>query len=153
MVPVDRANPAMAYGPSFFGQLSPNASTLYNFDIPPTDGGQTCSLFFAFPSVTDVNPSDYTFTFTPAAGNGAANFIFLEGPASAFDTFDTVPGIASDLGAVELRPGNRYIITSFPCPAGQRISFAIREPAGADTCLYYFQDILPVPFGLYISKC
>ncbi|EMR63133.1 putative gpi anchored cell wall protein [Eutypa lata UCREL1] len=128
----------MAYGPSFFGQLSPNASTLYNFDIPPTDGGQTCSLFFAFPSVTDVNPSDYTFTFTPAAGNGAANFIFLEGPASAFDTFDTVPGIASDLGAVELRPGNR---------------FAIREPAGADTCLYYFQDILPVPFGLYISKC
>ncbi|KAK7753008.1 hypothetical protein SLS62_004957 [Diatrype stigma] len=169
MVPVDRANPSTAYGPSSFGQLSPNASTLYSFDIPATDGARTCSLFFAFPSTADVKPSEYTFTFTPpdnggggGGGGGEADFAFLADPAAPFVTWDTMPPVAADLGAVELRPGNRYVISSFPCPAGRRISFAMREPpdgigsgggGGADTCLYYFQDIVPVPFGLYISKC
>ncbi len=156
MVPVDRAHPATAYGPSFFGQLSPNASTLYNFDVPAADAGRSCTLFFAFPSLDEVGPGAYTFTFTAAGaggGYGAAGFAFLDGAATALATFDDAPAVAADLGTVRLRPGNRYVLASFPCPAGRRVSFALREPDGADTCLYYFQDILPAPFGLYISKC
>ena len=162
MVPVDRANPTISYGPSFFGQISPNASTLFNFDIPQTDAGRRCTLFFAFPSAADVDPSTYTFTYTDSQGEdsgGAVDFALLDGPAAAFTTFDTTPGVAIDLGSCALRPGNKYVVASFPCPAGQRISFSMRgsRPVGGAeesyTCLYYFQDILPAPFGLYISKC
>ena len=168
MVPVDRANPTVPYGPSFFGQISPNASTLFNFDIPQSDAGRRCTLFFAFPPVADLDPSTYTFTDTDHDGPNddiTVDFALLDAPATAFTTFDTVPGIAADLGALTLCPGNTYAVSSFPCPAGQRISFAMREsqpPEGEggggsyqypDACLYYFQDILPSPFGLYVSKC
>ena len=170
MVPVDRANPAVSYGPSFFGQISPNASTLFNFDIPETDAGRQCTLFFAFPPAADLDPSTYTFINPDDDGsydNICVDFALLDAPATAFTTFDTAPGVAADLGALTLCPGNRYVVSSFPCPAGQRITFAMREsqpPEGEGgggsgstdepgTCLYYFQDILPSPFGLYVSKC
>ncbi|RYP66521.1 hypothetical protein DL771_007744 [Monosporascus sp. 5C6A] len=38
IVPMDHANPDLAYGPSCFWQISPNASMLHKFDIHPTDG-------------------------------------------------------------------------------------------------------------------
>ncbi|RYO86037.1 hypothetical protein DL762_004915 [Monosporascus cannonballus] len=50
-------------------------------------------------------------------------------------------------------PRTRYIVSTFSCPASQRISFAVGEPASADRCLYYFDDIIPVPFELHISRC
>ncbi|RYP62808.1 hypothetical protein DL770_009527 [Monosporascus sp. CRB-9-2] len=88
---------------------------------------------------------------TPDAG--VADFVYLANPATALVTFNSTPSVESNLGTVALAPRNRYVVSTFPCHAYQRISFAVREPAGADTCLYYFADIMPVPFGLYISKC
>ena len=164
MVPVDRANPTVTYGPSLFGQISPNASTLFNFEIPQAYEGLRCTLFFAFPSTRDVDPSNYTFTYPHSQGEddcGFVDFNLLNSPASASTTFDTAPGVAIDFGTRALRPGDKSIVWSFPCPAGQTVTFSMQESRPADgavggesdTCLYYCQETQPTPFGLYIAKC
>ena len=48
-------------------------------------------------------------------------------------------------------PGNAYTIASFPCPAGQTVSYEVK--AVGDTYLRDFQDYNPSPIGVYITKC
>ncbi|KXJ89550.1 ubiquitin 3 binding protein But2 C-terminal domain-domain-containing protein [Microdochium bolleyi] len=157
MVPVDSAHPDQSYGPSFYGQISPNASTLYNFDVPPADAGKTCTLFFDFPQ------ADSTSTGYMWSGTGKLTFEQMGGIAMSNTTFNSRPDVFMEMANLDVEPGNKYVIATFPCPAGDRVTFQIREkepsatggsPQGnADTCLYYLQEHKPVPIGLFMSKC
>jgi hypothetical protein len=149
LIPIDRANPDKAYGPSPYGQVSPNASTLFTFDVPPSDAGKSCKVFFALPSQQSAS---YFLS-----GDGAVVFSRLGGDVNQGTTYNDVVsgrvGDRSDLGALRLNPGNTYVVEAFACPAGQKLTYAMDEPLGRDTCLVYNQGKTPVPIGMFVSTC
>lgn len=156
MIPIDLANPDKPYGSTSYGQVSPNASTLFNFDIPASDAGKSCKVFFSMPSqsvLQNAQGSNYYFS-----GDGAVVFSRMGSLAYQATTYDDVAyGRIGrrDLGALKMSPGNNYVIETFDCGStiGTGVSYMIAEPAGRDTCLVYYQEGAPVPVGLFISTC
>ncbi|KAI0121072.1 ubiquitin 3 binding protein But2 C-terminal domain-containing protein [Xylariales sp. AK1849] len=158
LVPIDRASPDKAYGSTLYGQVSPNASTIFNFAITPSDAGRSCKVFFSFPSryaLAQVSSSDFYFS-----GDGSVLFSRLGGPADLGTTWNGLLGSGSvvgagmrTLGALRLSPGNTYVLETFDCPAGQTVTYMMSEPVGGDTCLVYLQDWIPTEIGMFISTC
>ncbi|PYI03741.1 hypothetical protein BO78DRAFT_409650 [Aspergillus sclerotiicarbonarius CBS 121057] len=146
IIPVNSSTPDTAYGTQYFGTVSSTVSTIFNFDIPSSDSGKTCSLIFLFPTKAELETSDYTFS-----GDGKVDFSWLESAASQSTTYNNAPSVKQDYGDFTLSPGNSYLIASFSCPAGQTVSYEMKE-AGS-TYLNFFEDYNPSPLGLYITVC
>lgn len=146
IVPIDSSKPNTAEGTSYFGTVSDTVSSIFNFDIPYSDQGKTCSLVFLFPKQSDLQTSSYTFS-----GDGKIDVSKLKSPATAKTTFNNAPDVAKDFGTFTIAPGNSYQIATFDCPAGKRVGYEISN-AGS-TNLHYFQDYNPSPIGLYITTC
>ncbi|XMA12767.1 hypothetical protein WAI453_005558 [Rhynchosporium graminicola] len=146
IIPIDSANPNTAYGTSYFGEVSSTISSIFNFDIPSTDSGKTCTLIFLFPLASQLQTSSFTFS-----GNGAISFSQLDGVANNATTYANAPGEKRFIGTGVVSPGNAYRIDTFACPAAEALSFEFR--AVGDTYLRGFQDWNPEPLGVYISKC
>lgn len=163
MVAIDAGAPTRSYGPTFFGQVSPNASTIFNFDLPNAAAGKTCTLVFALPPRTSPasnttagsgGGTDYTLT-----GTGDVEFVYLSSGATARTSYATAPLVRALAGSPRLQAPAAgestqfYTVRSFQCPAGRRLTFAMREPSGSDTCLVYLQSYDPTPAGLFIATC
>jgi len=146
IVPVDSANPNKAYGTSYNGQVTSTISTIFNFDIPASDAGKTCSLIFLLPLQSQLQTSSFTIS-----GSGQIDFSMLGGVASQSTTFANAPAVKTDYGVTTVAPGNSYNIATFPCPAGSAVSYELKSVGG--TSLTYFQDYNPSPIGLYITTC
>jgi hypothetical protein len=146
IIPIDSSNPSSAPGTSYFGEVSSTISSIFNFDIPESYVGQTCSLVFLFPLQSQLQTSSFTFS-----GSGGIDFSELNGIATSATSYSNAPGVATDYGTTVVAPGNSYTIATFPCPAGTTISFEMK--AIGDTSLTYFQDYNPSPIGLYITSC
>ncbi|KAH9904452.1 ubiquitin 3 binding protein But2 C-terminal domain-containing protein [Xylariomycetidae sp. FL2044] len=147
IVPIDSSQPSTALGTSFFGQVSATVSTLFNFDVPASDAGRTCTLWFLFPSADTLETSDFTFS-----GTGALAFTFLEGAATASTTWDSAPAVWGGEGRFDVAPGNAYELISFACPAaGSVLTVKMADVEGEPTDLSYFQDYNPCPIGLFIT--
>lgn len=148
LVPVDTANPDKAYGSTFYGQISPNASTIFNFVFPALDAGKSCKTFFSLPTKGQLQNSDYYFT-----GDGSVTFSRLSMNGDLNTTYNSVAGGARELGTLRLVPGNTYVIETFDCPAGQTVTYMASEASGKDTCLVYYQDYNPGEIGMFTSTC
>ncbi|KAJ5621356.1 hypothetical protein N7528_006139 [Penicillium herquei] len=138
IIPIDSNSPNTASGTSFNGEVTSTISSIFNFDIPASDSGKTCSLVFLFPEKADLQTSSYTFS-----GDGKVNFSELSKAASSSTTYNNAPSVSNNLGDVTISPGNSYVISTFSCPAGQAIAFEMKN-AGT-TNLDYFQDYNPSP--------
>jgi len=146
IVPVNSSSPNTAYGTQYFGTITPDVSSIFNFDIPSNYAGLQCSLIFLFPEQSQLQTSSYTFS-----GSGEISVELLSQVATQSTTYNSVPPIKSDLGNITVAPGNSYNIDTFPCPANSAISFELISESG--TSLTYFQDYNPAPIGLYITSC
>lgn len=147
IIPIDSKTPHTAYRTSYNGEVSSTKSSIFNFDIPASDKGKTCSLVFLFPQQKDLETSSYKFS-----GSGKIQFYKLKSPAVEGQTsYSNQPAVEVDYGVRQVAPGGKYGVADFPCPAGQRISFKMRSTD--HTYLWYFQDYNPSPIGLYINKC
>lgn len=146
IIPIDSSQPNSAPGTSYNGEVSSTVSSIFNFDIPPSYAGQTCSLVFLFPTQAELTTSSFTFS-----GNGGIDFSLLNGVATQATDFANAPEVETDYGVTTVAPGNSYTIATFACPAGTAQSFELK--ASGDTCLTYFQDYNPSPIGLYITSC
>ncbi|KAL2861801.1 ubiquitin 3 binding protein But2 C-terminal domain-containing protein [Aspergillus pseudodeflectus] len=146
IVPVDSSSPDEAVGTSFNGTVSSTVSTIFNFDIPASDAGRTCSLVFLFPKQEDLETSAFSFS-----GDGKVSFGAVSEPATQSTTFNNAPTISQNLGDFTIAPGNSYAISTFECPAGQTVGYEITN-AGS-TSFEFFEDYNPSPLGLYITKC
>jgi len=146
IIPIDSSAPNKAPGTSYFGEVSSTISSIFNFDIPASASGETCSLVFLFPEQAELTTSSYTFS-----GEGAIDFSLLDGVATQDTDFANAPGVKTDYGSTTVAPGNSYTIATFACPAGTTISFELKAEEGTE--LSYFQDYNPSPIGLYITKC
>lgn len=138
IIPVDSKAPNKAFGTQFNGKVTPRVSSIFNFDIPPSDAGKTCSLVFLFPKKADLQTSSFTFS-----GDGQINFAKLAKPATSSTTFNNAPSVAHDLGDITVSPGHSFVVSTFSCPAGKKIAFEMKN-AGT-TKLTFFEDFNPSP--------
>lgn len=146
IVPVDKTQPTKAGGTSYNGVISSTVSSIFNFDIPASDAGKTCSLVFLLPNKDQLQTSDYTLS-----GTGGIQVSQLKSPATESTSFSTVPAVESDLGSTSIAAGNSYVISTFSCPAGQRVGYEFSATGSLD--LEYFQDYNPSALGAYITVC
>lgn len=147
IIPVDSSKPDNAPGTSYNGKFTSSVSSLFNFDIPASDAGKTCSLVFLLPNKADLETSSFTL-----ASPGGLSVKGLSAPATEQTSYSSIPKTSSDLGTIgSLEPGHTYVISSFDCPAGSRIGFEASGTNGLD--LDYFQDYNPSPIGMYITVC
>ncbi|KXL44865.1 hypothetical protein M433DRAFT_154792 [Acidomyces richmondensis BFW] len=146
IVPVNSSAPEKAYGTSYFGEITPEVSSIFNFDIPSSYSGMDCSLIFLFPEQSQLQTSSYTFS-----GSGDIDVAQLQQVATESTTYDTVPAVKKDYGEFKVSPGHSYSIATFACPASQAIAFEVKSEN--NTSLNYFQDYNPSPIGLYITAC
>ncbi|KAJ5799059.1 uncharacterized protein N7518_001127 [Penicillium psychrosexuale] len=146
IVPVDSSSPDTAPGTSYNGTVSSTISSAFNFDIPSSDSGKTCSLVFLFPELQDLETSSYSFS-----GDGKIDFAKLSSAVDESTTFNNLPSVSQDLGDITVSPGNSYVISTFSCPGGQTVAFEMKNSGSTD--LNFFEDYNPSPLGLYITTC
>lgn len=138
IIPVDSSSPDNAPGTSYNGTISSSKTTLYNFDIPQSYADKTCSLVFLFPKQEDLETSAFTFS-----GDGKIDFASLESAVTIDTSYSNMPSVKEDYGVTTVSPGNSYVISTFQCPAGQAVSYEMKN-AGS-TYLDFFEDYNPSP--------
>jgi hypothetical protein len=126
IVPVDSSMPDKAYGTSYNGKVNKSTCTIFNFDIPGSYSGKTCTVEFLFPEQKDLETSSFT-----VSGSGKCSFSKLSSPADLKTSYANQPSKDGELTSMTVAPGNSYVISS-----------------GA-----YFQDYNPSPIGMYIRQC
>lgn len=147
IVPVDKSQPDTATNTGYNGHFSPTISSIFNFDIPPSYQGRTCTLVFLFPNRESLQTSNYT-----VSGTGGIDIAQLVSPATSATTYNNQPAVNVTVGSIpDLLAGNSYTISSGPCYAGERIGYKVSATGSLD--LNYFQDYNPSPIGLYITAC
>jgi hypothetical protein len=146
IIPVDSSSPDNAPGTSYNGTISSSKTTLYNFDVPQSYADKTCSLVFLFPKQEDLETSAFTFS-----GDGKIDFASLESAVTTDTSYSNMPSVKEDYGVTTVAPGNSYVISTFSCPAGEAVSYEMKN-AGS-TYLDFFEDYNPSPLGLYITTC
>ncbi|KAJ5669150.1 GPI anchored cell wall protein [Penicillium macrosclerotiorum] len=146
IVHIDSTAPNDAFGTTFNGTINSTTSSLFNFDIPSSYSGKTCSLVFLFPRREDLETSAYSFS-----GDGKIDIAKLSSTVSTSTTFSSVPSVSKDLGSITISPGNSYVVSTFSCPAGQAVAYEMKN-AGS-TNLNFFEDWNPSPLGLYVTVC
>ncbi|KAI4191902.1 MAG: hypothetical protein LQ346_004570 [Caloplaca aetnensis] len=145
---VDKNHPDTAANTGFNGVVSPTVSSIFNFDLPPSYEGRTCSLVFLFPTRESLQTSNFTLS-----GSGGLEITRLLSPATAETTYNNQPAVNITIGSVpDLQAGNSYTIGSGRCLAErQRVGYKVSATGSLD--LNYFQDFNPSPIGLYVTVC
>ncbi|KAE8149276.1 ubiquitin 3 binding protein But2 C-terminal domain-containing protein [Aspergillus avenaceus] len=146
IIPVDSSSPDDAPGTSYNGTITDTVSTIFNFDIPSSDSGKTCSLVFLFPKKEDLETSSYSFS-----GDGKVEFSSLASAATESTSYNNAPSVKEDLGDFTISPGNSYLVSTFACPAGEAVSYEMKNAGSTE--LDFFEDYNPSPLGLYITVC
>jgi len=147
IVPVDKEQPDTAGGTSYNGKISTTVSSIFNFDIPSSDSGKTCTLVFLLPTQSEFTNSAFSLS-----GSGGFDVAELTSPATEQTSYKTVPSVAKDLGGPSsVTPGNEYVIASGSCSAGSRVGYEVS--ATGSLSLNYFQDSNPASVGFYITVC
>ena len=147
IVPVDKTKPDQSLGTSYNGTVSSTISSIFNFDIPASDAGKTCTLVFYLPEQSQLTTSAFSLS-----GSGGFDVARLSSPATEETTYNTVPSVALDLGGPSsVTPGNEYVIFSRSCAAGEKVGYEVTATGSLD--LNYFQDSTPLPIGLFITVC
>ena len=147
IIPVDANNPDKAYGTQYNGTLNSKVSTIFNFDIPASYAGKTCSTVFLFPQLDQLETSSYSFN-----DKGGFTIAVLNGVADESTTYANAPAVAKQIGSVDsLQRGSSHTLSQDACPAGARVSFEVTATGGLD--LSWFNDYNPSPLGLYVRAC
>jgi hypothetical protein len=146
IVPVDSSMPDKAYGTSYNGKVNKSTCTIFNFDIPGSYSGKTCTVEFLFPEQKDLETSSFT-----VSGSGKCSFSKLSSPADLKTSYANQPSKDGELTSMTVAPGNSYVISSGACAAGQTVSYEMCSEG--DFSLEYFQDYNPSPIGMYIRQC
>lgn len=83
--------------------------------------------------------------------DGGLNVSLLSGNAEEDTTFDSTPSVSVDYGKTQIIPGSQYTIATFPCPSGQRVTYAVASRGKVH--LDYFQSSGNQAIGLYVVPC
>ncbi|KAK1908663.1 hypothetical protein P3342_009514 [Pyrenophora teres f. teres] len=145
IIPVSSSSSSEPSGSSYNGQVSPTTCTLFNFDIPASMAGKSCSTIFMLPLKSELETSDYTLS-----GSGVCTITRLDGPATEQSTWDDKPEAEAQVASVQMTPGHSWTVDSGPCEEGP-LSYEVCS--GGDFELSWFQDYNPSPIGLFVREC
>ncbi|GAM85206.1 hypothetical protein ANO11243_032100 [Dothideomycetidae sp. 11243] len=142
IVPVSSSSPNTAFGTQYSATINSTTSSLFNFDIPASDKGKTCTLAFFWSSAGSYNFDN----------QGGLAISLLSSPANQGTTYSNAPA-SQGIGAIgSAAPGNSYIVTTRACPSGQTIGYRLDSVGGL--ALTYFQNYDPnAPMGLFVTIC
>lgn len=150
----DRGNPDTAYGANDAGhiQVSPNASTIFDFRLEAADLGRTCEFEFRLPNGNANGGGNGgpppLFNLT---GTGIVTFAALDGWADANTTYANTPRTIATMEITALFEGVQHAFGTFPCPGDTaRATVLLGEGPAADTCLEATQG---GGVGLVLRKC
>merc|ERR1711939_875909 len=146
IVPVNKDSPDQSYGTSYFGEVNSTTSSIFNFDIPSSYEGKTCSVVFLFPKKEDLETANYDYS-----GSGSMSRDKLESAATEQTTYNNVPKVSSHLNDLELESGNSYVVSTGSCEAGQKVSYQLSSEGGM--ALNFFEDWNPSPLCLFMTVC
>ncbi|GAB7354853.1 hypothetical protein MBLNU459_g5229t1 [Dothideomycetes sp. NU459] len=146
IVPVNQSAPSTAYGTQYNGIISPSCSSIFNFDIPASYAGHTCTLIFLFPTQAQLQTSSFTMS-----GSGGLTFTQLTSPASSSTTWNNMPASGAQLAKIAAAPGNSYVVSTGSCAAGTTL--AVEVSAYGSYALNFFEDYNPSPIGLFLTSC
>ena len=147
IVPINKDQPDAPGGTSYNGTISSSISSIFNFDIPSSNSGKTCSLVFLLPTQNELTTSAFSLS-----GSGGFDVARLSTPATQSTMYNNVPSVAREIGGPSsVTPGNEYVIASGMCFAGSTISYKVSATGNLN--LNYFQDFSPSPIGFYITVC
>jgi len=154
IVPTSPDAPDYAFGNSYTAHITSTNTTLFNFDVPsdaPYTG--TCALIFLFPFASATQSGSYTFTGIEEeeGEDGGLDFALLSGIATAETTYKSTSTVATDYGTTKILPGNNYTVATFPCPAGETVTYSGSSVGGVG--LSYFENSAPSAIGLYMVPC
>lgn len=138
IVAIDSSSPDTTAGTGSNGTVTSTVSSVFNFDIPASDTGKTCSLVFLFPKQQDLETSSFTFS-----GDGKIDFAKLSRAVSTSTTLSNLPPVSQDLGTITVSPGNSYVVSTFPCPSDQSVAFEMKNAGSTE--LKFFEDFNPSP--------
>ncbi|KAF2968087.1 hypothetical protein GQX73_g5500 [Xylaria multiplex] len=139
----DLGNPDTAYGANDAQhiQVSPNASSIFNFRFDDADFGKTCEIMFR---IGRGRPFNLT-------GTGLVEFAALEGWADANTTYNSMPRVVESIDNTVLSEGLEHGFGSFPCPGSMaRSGILLSEGPLADTC---FDCVQGEGIGMFLRKC
>ena len=147
IIPIDSTKPSTALGTTYNGTVSSTVSSIFNFDIPASDAGKTCSLTFLLPNASQLDTSNYALS-----GNGGIQFSLLTSPATAGTTYANAPAVQLNVGSIDnVQPGGAYHISSDNCPADTTVGFQMK--ATGSLSLNYFEDYNLPGVGLFVTVC
>lgn len=133
IVPISSGSPDTAYGTQYDAYIDSENSTIFNFDIPSSYEGMTCTTIFLFPEIADLETSSYTFS-----GSGDLVFSELSTAATEETTYNTAPSVESVLDTIAIESGNSYVVASGSCAAGTTVSIELSSQSGLS--LEFFED-------------
>ncbi|KAI0467152.1 hypothetical protein F4859DRAFT_278165 [Xylaria cf. heliscus] len=139
----DLGNPDTSYGPNTpqHIQVSPNASSIFDFHFDDADAGKTCELSFRM-----RRGAAYNLT-----GTGLVTFSALDDLADADTTYNSMPRLIETLDNGLLYDGLDHAFGPFPCPGSMaRSSVLLAEAPMADTC---FDCLQGDGIGMFLRKC
>lgn len=156
IVPTSPKNPDTSYGSSHIVYISSDATTLFNFDIPPSYAGRTCALMFLFPFYDELDPAAGEFYYSgleqEVLSRGGFDFAQLSSTIGVAETYKSTAAVSVEYGMIPVLPGTKNLITKFPCPAGKAVIFKVGSVKGAELdFMQYFGKTAAI--GLYIVPC
>lgn len=144
IVPVSSEHPDQSYGTSYNGMMNESMSSMFNFDIPNSYKGKTCSLVFMLPNKGDLETSDYSFN-----GEGSISVDHMSSVCKESTTWNSSPKSDNHMGNFSPQPDNSYTVWTGECPAGTTQSYEMSAEGGLN--MEFFQDYNPCPLGLYMT--
>ena len=131
--PISSSEPTKSFGNSYNGTAGHGLSSIFNFDIPPTDKGKLCNIKFLFPMLDQLETSAFSYETGPGF-----EFSLLDGPAVEDTTYNTSPKSHMTYGNFQMTPGGAYDIASIACPAGEKLAVGFK--AIGSSYLDFFQE-------------
>lgn len=146
IIPVNSASPDTAYGTVYSPSINSENSTIFNFNVPSSYSGKTCSVIFLWPTQSELETSSYT-----TSGSGGCSFEKMSAVATSSTTYDSM-GSGSVIGSISsASAGNSYVAWTGSCAAGTTESIMMSATGGLS--LTFFEDWNPSPIGVFMTAC
>lgn len=147
IIPINSESSTKSYGTQYNAYIGGGNSTIFNFDIPASYAGKTCSVIFLFPEQSQLETSSFT-----ESGTGGLDFDLLSSAAPLTVTYDSAPSVESHLDTISsVTPGHSWVIASGACAAGTTQSIEVSAVGQYE--LEFFEDWNPSPIGLFMTSC
>lgn len=146
IVPVSSSQPDHAYGTQYNATITSKECTIFNYDIPQSYAGKSCSVIFLFPEQSQLQTSSYDIS-----GTGSLVFSSLSSAANQQTTWNNAPAKKQQLGSVSPVPGNSYAVSTGQCSPFTTQSIEVCGTGSLS--LSFFEDWNPSPIGVYITSC